>query len=98
VTIDQIRSLQSWILAGEAILTEARRQYLERRDKVLQTQDPVEAATLRDMARQLAAFETRFLKVEIAYVKAASVNIPRVRSVEESMKIEIQNISEQILF
>ena len=98
VTVNQIRDLAAWILAGEAILVGARSQYLAKREAVLATQDPVQAAELRDMARQLAAFETRILKTEIAYVKAASVNIPRIRSVEESMKIEIQNISEQILF
>lgn len=98
VTVNQIRDLAAWILAGEAILVEARRQYLAKYDEILTSQDPVEAAKLRDMSRQLAAFETRVLKAEIAYVKAASVNIPRIRSVEESMTIEIQNISEQILF
>ena len=98
VTVNQIRDLSAWILAGEAILVGARNQYVAKRDKVMDSQDPVAAAELRDMARQLAAFETRVLKAEIAYVKAASVNIPRIRSVEESMKIEIQNISEQILF
>lgn len=98
VTVNQIRDLAAWILAGEGILVEARKQYLAKRDEVLANQDPVAAAELRDMSRQLAAFETRVVKAEIAYVKAASVNIPRIRSVEESMKIEIQNISEQILF
>lgn len=98
VTVNQIRDLAAWLLAGEAILVEARKQYLAKREEVLTNQDPVEAAKLRDMSRQLAAFETRVVKAEIAYVKAASVNIPRIRSVEESMQIEIQNISEQILF
>ena len=98
VTVNQIRDLAAWLLAGEGILIEARKQYMAKREEVLKNQDPVDAARLRDMASQLAAFETRVVKAEIAYVKAASVNIPRIRSVEESIKIEIQNISEQILF
>ncbi len=96
--IAQVRGLASWVLAGEIILLAARTQYQERREKVLQTKDPVEASILRDMARQIARLETRVLQVEIAYVKASSVTIPRVRSVQEGIVIEIQNTSEQVLF
>lgn len=94
----QVRGLASWVLAGETILLAARAQYQERREKVLKTKDPVEASILRDMARQIARLEQRVLQVEIAYVKASSVTIPRVRSVQEGIVIEIQNTSEQVLF
>ncbi len=94
----QVRSLASWILAGEIILLGGRRQYLEQRERVLQTKDPLSASELRDMARQLAAFEKRLLEAKIAYVEAGSVTIPRVRTVQEAISIEIQNVSEQILF
>lgn len=96
--IAQVRSLASWVLAGEVILIRAREAYRVRREKVLQTKDPVEASILRDMARQIARLEQRVLQVEIAYVKASSVTIPRVRSVQEGIVIEIQNTSEQVLF
>ncbi len=94
----QIHDLGTWVLAGEMILLAARKAYLEKRESVLQTKDVVEASRLRDMARQIAALETRVLETEIAYVKAGNVTIPRIRSVQESDRIEIQNISEQILF
>jgi len=97
-SIAQVRGLASWVLAGEMILMQAIEQYHTRREQVLQTKDPVEASILRDMARQIARFEQRVLQVEIAYVKASSVTIPRVRSVQEGIIIEIQNTSEQILF
>ena len=50
------------------------------------------------MARQIAAFEKRLLETKIAFVESGSVTIPRVRAVQEAIKIEAQNISEQILF
>lgn len=97
-SIIQVRALASWVLAGEMILLQAREQYYARREKVLKSKDPVEASILRDMARRIAQFEQRVLQVEIAYVKASSVTIPRVRSVQEGIIIEIQNTSEQVLF
>src|SRR3989344_2984522 len=97
-SVIQIRALEVWIAAGEQILVGAINQYLAEREKVLQTKDVVLASQLRDMARQLAAFEKRLLETKIAFVEAGSVTIPRIRAVQEASVIEIQNTSEQILF
>jgi len=94
----QVEQLKVWIAAGEAILLQAIQDYNAKRPAVLESKDPLEASQLRDMARQIASFEKRLLEAKIAYVEAGSVTIPRVRAVQEAVRIEIQNISEQILF
>lgn len=94
----QVYDLGSYIVAGEIILVQAREQYQEQRAKVLESHDVIEASKLRDMARQIAAFEKRVLETEIAYTTAGNVTIQQIRMTQEADRIEIQNISEQILF
>ncbi len=97
-SIVQVRALAVWIYAGDMILTQANTQYQKKREEVLKNNDVVEASALRDMARQIAAFEKRLLETEIAYTQAGNITIEQIRTVQEADKIEIQNISEQILF
>ncbi len=97
-SVVQIRDLAVWIVAGEEILIQSTAQYNKRREEVLLSHDVVEASRLRDMARQIAAFEKRWLEVEIAYSEAGNLTIPQIRMTQEADKIEIQNISEQLLF
>ncbi len=97
-SVVQVRALAAYIFAGEIILVQAREQYQKRREVVLNSHDVVEASRLRDMGRQVAALEKRVLETEIAYTNAGNVTIPQIRMVQEADRIEIQNISEQILF
>lgn len=97
-SVVQVRALAAYIAAGEIILVQARDQYQQRREVVLKSHDVVEASKLRDMGRQIAALEKRVLETEIAYTNAGNVTIPQIRMVQEADRIEIQNISEQILF
>lgn len=97
-TVQQIREQAPWIVAGEIILVRELRRYQEMREQVLQTKDVIAASALRDMARQIAAFEKRVLEVEVSYIEAGNIAIPQIRTAQEADRIEIQNTAEQILF
>jgi hypothetical protein len=93
-----VKELASWVVAAEAILIRERNKFFAQRDAVLKSKDPIAASELRDLSKSIARFEERALQVQIAYVKASSKTLPRVRTVQEGVVMEIQNISTQILF
>ncbi len=97
-SIQQVLELEVFILAGEEILELAKLQYAEKAQEVKKSRNQLEASNLRDMGRQLAAFDVRLLRLKEAYVEAGSATIERIRQIQEAGKIEIQGLNDGILF
>jgi uncharacterized protein YaaN involved in tellurite resistance len=94
-TEQNIRELELWIAGGEMALKNAHDEF--HRMKEAFDNDPVDAAKIHDYANQVAAFETRLLRMKTAYTEA-TISIPQIRITQEAAKIEIQNIMDSMLF
>jgi uncharacterized protein YaaN involved in tellurite resistance len=98
-TLANLRDLEVYLAAGQVALVKARDDFAALKSKVEATQpaDPVLFSTLRDMAEQLDAFETRLVRMNIA-ISNAMVTIPQIRTTQEAARIEIRNIMDAMLF
>ena len=97
-SIEQVKALEVFVVAGEEILELAKDQYAQKAAEVRESRNQIEASNLRDMGRQLAAFDVRLLRLKEAYVESGSVTIERIRQIQESGSIEIQNLNDGVLF
>ena len=97
-TVSQIEELRIWLAAAEKILLSEIQKFEAQREIALQSDDPLVLSQLREHGRRIAQFETRVMKLKIAYVRAGNVSIPRARSFQEALIIETQNIMNGILF
>ena len=98
-TLVNLRELEVHLAAGQVALVKARHDFSALKSTVEATQpaDPVLFSTLRDMAEQINAFETRLVRMNIA-IANAMVTIPQIRTTQEAARIEIRNIMDAMLF
>lgn len=99
-TTTQVNELRVLIAVGEDVLAKALEDYAAERDDVL-AESPVDSLKLQkvlDFKKSIRAFEVRLLRIKTAYVEAATTAIRQIRLTQEAIKIEIQNVSEAILF
>ena len=96
-TLDNLKELEIYLAAGQVVLMRARAEFRQRKDAVQQSNDPVVLVQLRDQAEQINAFETRLLRMHVAYTDAL-VSIPQIRMTQEAARIEQRNIMDTILF
>ena len=94
----QILALEQWIVYGDHILQHNKEQYAVQAERAKQAHDVPAASRLRDMARAIQAFDTRLLRVKEAYIEAGALTIQRIRLIQEGISIEIQELSDGILF
>jgi len=96
----QVGELRILIAAGERILELAREDYFSQREKVLsvKTPDSLKLASLIDYKDQIDAFHVRLVRIKTAFVESATTAIQQIRLTQKSIKIEIQNLDEAILF
>ena len=92
-TLVNLRELEVYLAAGQVALVKAREEFAAMKSKVeaAQPPDPVYFSSLRDMAEQINAFETRLVRMNIA-IADAMVTIPQIRTTQEAARIEIRNI------
>lgn len=96
-TFDNLKDLEVYLAAGQVIRMRARADFHKRKDEVLQTNDPVALVQVRDQVEQINAFETRLLRMHVAYTDAL-ISIPQIRMTQEAARIEQRNIMDTILF
>ena len=98
-TLVNLRELEVYLAAGQVALVKAREEFAAMKSKVeaAQPPDPVYFSSLRDMAEQINAFETRLVRMNIA-IADAMVTIPQIRTTQEAARIEIRNIMDAMLF
>lgn len=87
------------IAAGEKALLRGVDEYDGRLAKTQSgAADDMEPARLHDLARRIASFEQRLLRMKIAYTQAITVTNPRIQAIRQAGEIEVQNILEAMLF
>lgn len=96
-SLANLKELEMHLAAGEMALDRARVEFAQRNEEAAKSRDPLMLTQVRDMAEQINAFETRLLRMHIAFTDAL-VSIPQIRTNQEAARIEIRNIMDTILF
>ena len=97
VTLGQLRDLELTMAAGQSILMRSRAEFEQMKTQVNQSHDVLELTQLRDLSEQINAFETRLLRMHMAYTDAQT-SIPQIRMSQEASRIETCNIMDTLLF
>jgi len=96
-TLENLKDLELYLAAGQSVLMRARADFNNRKNEILQSNDPIALTQLRDAAEQINAFEARLLRMHIAFTDALTA-IPQIRVSQEAARIEGRNIMDTILF
>jgi uncharacterized protein YaaN involved in tellurite resistance len=92
-----LREIEVWVAGGQQALLRMREQFEAERTALAATRDTVRFAKLRDMAEQINAFETRLVRMHVAFTRGI-LSIPQIRTAQQAGRIEIQNTLDTILF
>lgn len=92
-----LRELQVWVAGGQQALLRMRAAFEAERAALADSRDPVRFARLRDMAEQINAFETRLVRMHVAFTRGI-LAVPQIRTAQQAGRIEIQNTLDTILF
>jgi uncharacterized protein YaaN involved in tellurite resistance len=92
-----LRELQVWVAGGQQALLRLRSAFEAERAALAAERDPVRFARLRDTAEQINAFETRLVRMHVAFTRGI-LAIPQIRTAQQAGQIEIQNTLDTILF
>lgn len=96
-TLENIRDLEFYLAAGDLVVERFRHEFEQKKAAARESQDPIALAKLRDLNEQCSAFETRLLRMHIAYADSL-VSVPEIRLTQEAARIEMCNIMDSILF
>ena len=96
-TEDNLRELEAWVAGGQQALLRMRAELEAERASLSESHDPVALAKLRDTGEQIDAFETRLVRMHVAFTRGV-LSIPQVRIAQQAGRIEIQNTLDTILF
>ena len=96
-TEGNLRELEAWVAGGQQALARMRAELEAERAGLADAHDPVALAKLRDTAEQVDAFETRLVRMHVAFTRGV-LSIPQVRIAQQAGRIEIQNTLDTILF
>lgn len=96
-TEDNLRDLEVYIAGGQQAALRMRAEHAALRTEVQASRDPVRMARLRDMSEQINAFETRLVRMQIAFTRGI-LAIPQIRTAQQAGRIEIQNTLDTVLF
>jgi uncharacterized protein YaaN involved in tellurite resistance len=91
-----LRELEMWVAGGQQALLRMRAAFAAERDALAGGRDPVRFARLRDMAEQINAFETRLVRMHVAFTRGV-LAIPQIRTAQQAGRIEIQNTLDTLL-
>ena len=92
-----LRELEVWVAGGQQALLRMRAEFEAERTALARARDPVRFARLRDMAEQINVFETRLVRMHVAFTRGI-LAIPQIRTAQQAGRIEIQNTLDTILF
>lgn len=96
VTEQNLRQMAVWIKGGELALRRMREEFDIERTAVLESRDVVRLTVLKDMAEQINAFETRILRLHLAFTRGIQ-NLPKIRESQVASNIEYQNTLDTVL-
>lgn len=95
-----LREIEVWVAGGQQALLRMREAFAAEHGAVAAegaVPDPVRLAKLRDMAEQIDAFETRLVRMHVAFTRGI-LAIPQIRMAQQAGRIEIQNTLDTVLF
>ena len=92
-----LRELEVWVAGGQQAMLRMRAAFEADRAALANVRDPVRLAKLRDTAEQINAFETRLVRMHVAFTRGI-LSIPQIRTAQQAGRIEIQNTLDTILF
>jgi uncharacterized protein YaaN involved in tellurite resistance len=96
-TDENLRELEVYIAGGQLAAQRMRAEHAALRESLTASRDAVRMAALRDMAEQIEAFETRLVRMQIAFTRGI-LAIPQIRTAQQAGRIEIQNTLDTVLF
>ena len=96
-TLENLNDLEIQLAAGQAVLMRSRSEFVQRRNELAMVDDPIALAALRDQAEQINAFESRLLRMHLAFMDALT-SLPQIRLNQEAARIEMRNIMDTVLF
>lgn len=96
-TEDNLREIEVYIAGGQQAALRMRAEHAALREQVRNSRDAVQMARLRDMAEQINAFETRLVRMQVAFTRGI-LAIPQIRTAQQAGRIEIQNTLDTVLF
>ena len=96
-TEDNLREIEVYIAGGQQAALRMRAEHAALRDQVRNSRDAVQMAKLRDMSEQINAFETRLVRMQVAFTRGI-LAIPQIRTAQQAGRIEIQNTLDTVLF
>lgn len=96
-TEDNLREIEVYIAGGQQAALRMRAEHAALRDQVRNNRDAVQMAKLRDMSEQINAFETRLVRMQVAFTRGI-LAIPQIRTAQQAGRIEIQNTLDTVLF
>ena len=92
-----LREIELWVAGGQQALLRLRAQFEAERTALSTERDVVRYARLRDAAEQIDAFETRLVRMHVAFTRGV-LSIPQIRLAQQAGRIEIQNTLDTVLF
>ena len=92
-----LREIEVWVAGGQKALMRMRDAFAAEHAAVLDGRDAVRLTRLRDMGEQIDAFETRLVRMHVAFTRGI-LSIPQIRTAQQAGRIEIQNTLDTILF
>ncbi len=96
-TEDNLREMEVFIAGGQQAALRMRADHAALREEVRHSRDPIRMARLRDVSEQIAAFETRLVRMHVAFTRGI-LAIPQIRTAQQAGRIEIQNTLDTVLF
>lgn len=96
-TLENLKELELVLAAGQAIVMRVRAEFSAKKNELSQSNDLIALTQLRDRAEQINAFETRLLKIHIAFTDAL-ISVPQIRMTQESSRIAARDIIDTISF
>ena len=92
-----LREIEVWVAGGQKALMRMRDAFAAEHAAVLDGRDAVRLTRLRDMGEQIDAFETRLVRMHVAFTRGI-LAIPQIRMAQQAGRIEIQNTLDTVLF
>ena len=78
-----LRELEVWVAGGQKALLRMRQAFGQEHAALVGVRDPVRLAKLRDMAEQIDAFETRLVRMHVAFTRGI-LAIPQIRMAQQA--------------
>lgn len=102
-TEENLRALEVWLAGGQQALLRMRTEFAATRDAIERdavanggAYDVIRVAQMRDMAEQINAFETRLVRIGMAFSRGL-LSVPNIRLAQSAARTEIQNTMDTIL-